>query len=188
MRLNDDIARADMDELKSDIWVRSPRETDATRSSLVIGETGGDWEAAIAIARLTTPNLSLVTQWVGESAVQFAQRVASRLSRRRGLSAVVLACNTQAEPQVLNARGDLLQRCAAAMNRNEDAELTLLCFPDSAESGSELTHRAPQWVHPLCGAVRTEPGFRLAVRVGNGAHGASGRTMAASIADKIHAA
>lgn len=145
-------------ELKSDIRRRvtardapaqaAPPDNDPGHAdwSLVVGESGGGWAQGISIARRFSPNLKLVTQWVGESPDQFAGRVTSRIGRHRAITSVVLVCGDSTGTVAMAARADMLRRCLVAMAGSRGARLTLVC---SAEAGREV----PCWAHRLTGSV-----------------------------------
>lgn len=122
-------------------------------ASLVIGEFGADWAAGIARARRTGPNLSLVTQWAGESPDHFCRRVASRLSRRRLPAAIVVVCNDRNDGCAAEARQHIVRAAAAAVSEAGQCEFTIVCAPTSTGGipmwAPELAEHLPRSERPL---------------------------------------
>lgn len=100
-----------------------------SRACLVIGESGADWSAGIAAARRYSPNLALVTQWVGETPHHFSQRVMSRLAMRRSFASIIMVCNERNDESATAARQEIVRATGNAMSDFGDRELTLICCP-----------------------------------------------------------
>jgi hypothetical protein len=124
-----------------------------SRSCLVIGESGADWSRGIATARRHGPNLSLITQWVGESPEHFSQRVVARLSKRRMFASIVMVCNQRSDSRAAEARQEIIASSAAAMSEYGEREVTLICAPTNAGGippwAPELAEYLPRQDHPV---------------------------------------
>lgn len=124
-----------------------------SRSCLVIGESGADWSRGIATARRHGPNLSLITQWVGESPEHFSQRVVARLSKRRMFASIVMVCNQRSDGRAAEARQEIIASSAAAMSELGEREVTLICAPTNAGGippwAPELAEYLPRQEHPV---------------------------------------
>jgi hypothetical protein len=124
-----------------------------SRPCLVIGESGADWSRGIATARRHGPNLSLITQWVGESPEHFSQRVVARLSKRRMFASIVMVCNQRSDTRAAEARQEIIASSAAAMSEYGEREVTLICAPTNAGGippwAPELAEYLPRQEHPV---------------------------------------
>lgn len=124
-----------------------------SRCCLVIGESGADWSRGIATARRHGPNLALVTQWVGESPKHFAERVVSRLSKRRQFASIVMVCNQRNDRSAAEARQEIIAASAGAMSDLGDREVRLICAPTHAGGippwAPELAEYLPRHEHPV---------------------------------------
>jgi hypothetical protein len=124
-----------------------------SRCCLVIGESGADWSRGIATARRNGPNLSLVTQWVGESPEHFSRRVVARLTKRRMFASIVMVCNQRGDRRAAEARQEIIAASAAAMSEFGEREVTLICAPTNAGGippwAPELAEYLPRQEHPV---------------------------------------
>lgn len=141
------------------IWTRGAAEA-GSRTCLVIGESGANWSAGIASARRHSPNLSLVTQWVGEAPRHFCQRVISRLAKRPPFASIVIVCNHCNDHAATEARGKIIAASAEAICAQGDRELTVICAPTRAGG---IPHWAPELAEYLPRGPRP---FGLTVELG----------------------